>query len=240
MGSRSLQVGGSAVLGATRDVLDKGKRLAAHLLEADAGDVEVVPGEGLGVAGVPGSVLSWAELAQAAADPSRRPGDFGDDGLSGENDFETPDATFPFGAHIAVVEVDTGTGGITLVRHITVDDSGTLLSPMMAGGQIHGGIAQGVAQALYEQIAYDEDGNNLTGSFAAYAMPGATELPAFETERTQTPTFRNPIGAKGIGESGAIGSTPAVWNAAVDAVAHLGVKNLDMPITPQRIWEAIS
>jgi aerobic carbon-monoxide dehydrogenase large subunit len=240
MGSRSLQVGGSAVLNATRDVLEKGKKLAAHVLEADPGDVEVVPGEGLGVAGVPGSVLSWADLAAAAADPSRRPADFGEEGLSGENDFATPDATYPFGAHIAVVEVDTETGGVTLQRHITVDDSGTMLNPMMAAGQIHGGIAQGVAQALFEEIAYDEDGNNVTGSFAAYAMPGATELPSFETERTQTPTFRNPVGAKGIGESGAIGSTPAVWNACVDALSHLGVKNLDMPVTPQRVWAAVN
>ena len=239
MGSRSLQVGGTAVQRATDEVLDKGRRLAAHLLEADAGDIEVVPGQGLAVAGSPASAIPWAELAKAAADPSRLPEGF-EGGLAAENDFETPDATYPFGTHVAVVEVDTETGLAKLVRHISVDDAGRITNPMLVEGQVHGGIAQGVAQALFEEIAFDEDGNNVTGSLASYAIPSAGDLPTFETERTQTPTTRNPLGAKGIGEAGAIGSTPAVWNAVVDALSPFGVRNIDMPATPQRVWQAIS
>jgi carbon-monoxide dehydrogenase large subunit len=238
-GSRSLQVGGTAVFNASNEVLDKGRRLAAHLLEADAGDIAVFPGEGLGVAGAPGSALSWAQLAAAASEDGRRP-DGMTPGLTAENDWATPDATYPFGTHLAVVEVDTETGSTRLVRHVTVDDAGTMLNPLMVEGQVHGGIAQGVAQALYEEIAFDEDGNNVTGSLASYAMPSAGDLPMYESERTQTPTPRNPLGAKGIGEAGAIGATPAVWNAVVDALAPYGVKNIDMPATPQRVWEAIN
>jgi carbon-monoxide dehydrogenase large subunit len=239
MGSRSLQVGGSAIFNASNEVLEKGRKLAAHLLEADVGDVAVFPGEGLGVTGAPGSVLTWGQLAAAAADDGRRP-DGMEPGLSAENDFATPDATYPFGTHLAVVEVDVETGSTRLIRHVTVDDAGTMMNPLMVEGQVHGGIAQGVAQALYEEIAFDEDGNNVTGSLASYAMPSAGDLPMYETERTQTPTSRNPLGAKGIGEAGTIGSTPAVWNAVIDAVAHLGVKNIDMPATPQRVWQAIN
>jgi carbon-monoxide dehydrogenase large subunit len=238
MGSRTLQVGGSAMINATREVLSKGRELAAHLLEASADDVQVVPGQGLGVAGTPSATISWAELAKAAADPSRLPEGM-EPGLDAINDFETPDSSYPFGAHVAVVEVDTETGMAHLVRHVTVDDSGKIANPLLAEGQIHGGIAQGVAQALYEEMAYDEDGNCLTGSLTSYALPTAAELPMFETARTETPSPLNPLGAKGIGESGAIGATPAVWNAVVDAISHLGVDHVDMPATPQRVWTAI-
>src|SRR3954465_4045763 len=154
-------------------------------------------------------------------------------GLDAINDFETPDSSYPFGAHVAVVEVDMETGLAKLVRHVTVDDSGNIANPLLAEGQIHGGIAQGVAQALYEEIAYDEDGNCVAGSLTSYALPTAAELPRFETPRTETPSPLNPLGAKGIGESGAIGATPAVWNAVVDALSHLGVENIDMPATPR-------
>jgi carbon-monoxide dehydrogenase large subunit len=238
MGSRTLQVGGSAMINATREVLSKGRELAAHLLEASVDDVTVVPGKGLGVAGDPASVVSWAELAVAAADPSKLPEGM-EPGLDAEADFETPDSSYPFGAHVSVVEVDVETGLTKLVRHVTVDDSGKIANPLLAEGQIHGGIAQGVAQALYEGMAYDEDGNCLTGSLVSYALPTAAELPTFETSRTETPSPLNPLGAKGIGESGAIGATPAVWNAVVDALSHLGVDNVDMPATPMRVWEAI-
>ncbi len=232
MGSRSLQVGGTAVQRATDEVLEKAKRLAAQLLEADTADIQVVAGQGLGVAGSPASAIPWAQLAATASERG--------EALTAENDFETPDATYPFGTHLAVVEVDTETGRADLIRHITVDDSGRIHNEMLLEGQVHGGIAQGVAQALYEEIAFDEDGNNVTGSLASYAMPSSSDLPSFETTRTQTPSPRNPLGAKGVGESGAIGSTPAVWNAVIDAVSHLGVKNIDMPATPQRVWRAIS
>jgi aerobic carbon-monoxide dehydrogenase large subunit len=238
MGSRTLQVGGTAMVTATREVLAKGRELAAHLLEAAVDDVQIVRGEGLGVAGTPSATLSWAELAKAAADPSRLPEGM-EPGLEATSDFVTPDSSYPFGAHLAVVEVDVETGLTKLRRHVTVDDSGKIANPMLAEGQIHGGIAQGVAQALYEEMAYDEDGNCLTGSLVSYAVPTAAELPFFETARTETPSPLNPLGAKGIGESGVIGSTPAVWNAVVDAVAHLGVENIDMPATPQRVWQAI-
>jgi carbon-monoxide dehydrogenase large subunit len=235
MGSRSLQVGGSAVINATREVLEKAKKIAAHELEASEEDIEVVPGKGLGVAGSPGTALSWAQLAALAENPPEGI----EPGLNAENDFTTPDATFPFGTHVSVVEVDTETGDVRLIRHICVDDAGKITNPMLVEGQVHGGIAQGVAQALLEEISYDESGNCLSGSLASYMMPSAADLPSYETERTQTPTDRNPLGAKGIGEAGTIGSTPAVQNAVVDAVSHLGVTHIDMPAHPERVWRAI-
>jgi aerobic carbon-monoxide dehydrogenase large subunit len=240
MGSRSLQVGGSAVMRASEEVLDKGRRLAAHLLEARVEDVAVHPGQGLGVAGAPATALPWGELARAAADPARRPpGMDSDPSLAAEVSFELDGNTYPFGTHVAVVEVDVETGLVRLLRHVAVDDSGRLLNPLLAEGQVHGGIAQGAAQALLEEVRYDADGNNLTGTLASYSMPSAAELPSFETARMETPTPLNPLGAKGIGESGAIGSTPAVHNAVVDALAPFGVTHLEIPTTPERVWRAI-
>jgi aerobic carbon-monoxide dehydrogenase large subunit len=240
MGSRSLQVGGSAVMRASEEVLDKGRRLAAHLLEARVEDVVAHPGQGLGVAGAPATALSWGELARAATDPARRPpGMDSDFSLAAEVSFELDGNTYPFGTHVAVVEVDVETGLVRLLRHVAVDDSGRLLNPLLAEGQVHGGIAQGVAQALLEEVRYDADGNNLTGTLASYSMPSAAELPSFETARMETPTPLNPLGAKGIGESGAIGSTPAVHNAVVDALAPFGVTHLEIPTTPERVWRAI-
>jgi carbon-monoxide dehydrogenase large subunit len=238
MASRSLQVGGSALLRAAEQVLDKARTLAAHLLEARVEDVAVFPGEGLGAAGAPSTALPWRELAAAAADPARRPAGMAP-GLDAATDFELPGVTYPFGAHLAVCEVDVETGRPRLLRHLAVDDSGRILNPLLAEGQVHGGIAQGVAQALYEEVRYDQQGNCLTGTLASYAMPSAADLPAFETVRTQTPSPLNPLGAKGIGESGAIGATPAVQNAVVDAVRHLGVSHIDLPLTPERVWRAI-
>lgn len=238
MGSRSLQTAGSAVHVASETVLDKAKRLAAHLLEASPDDIVVGDG-GLQVAGVPANTLSWAELAAAANDDGRRPADM-EAGLAHELDFDGTDSTFPFGAHIAVVDVDTETGKVTLVRHIAVDDCGRILNPLLVTGQQHGGIAQGAAQALYEGVFFDVDGNPITGNLMDYAIPSAAELPSFETSNTETPSPRNPLGAKGIGESGTIGSTPAIQNAVVDAVSHLGVKHIDMPLTAQRVWDAIN
>jgi aerobic carbon-monoxide dehydrogenase large subunit len=238
MGSRSLQVGGSGVYVAAGKVLEKAKLIAAHLLEASADDI--VKGEGtLHVAGVPSRSLTWAELAAAAADPSKLPEGV-EPGLSHQHTFDGQAATFPFGAHVAVVEVDQDTGKVDLVRHIAVDDCGKILNPMLVKGQQHGGIAQGAAQALYEWVRWDEDGNPVTGTLVDYSIPSAAELPSFETYNTETPTFRNPLGAKGIGESGTIGSTPAIQNAVVDAVSHLGVRHIDMPTTPERVWQAIA
>jgi aerobic carbon-monoxide dehydrogenase large subunit len=238
MASRSLQTGGSAVVRAAEEVLDKGRALAAHLLEAPAEDVAVFPGEGIGVAGAPSTALAWAELAAAAADAARRPPGMAA-GLAAAVDFEPERNTFPFGAHLAVCEVDTETGLVRLLRHLAVDDAGRILNPVLAEGQVLGGIAQGVGQALFEEVRYDQDGNCLNGTLASYAMPSAADLPAFETQLTQTPTTLNPLGAKGIGEAGTIGATPAVQNAAVDALAHLGVTHIDLPLTPERVWRAI-
>jgi len=237
VGSRSLQTGGSVLLEASKVVLAKAKDLAAHLLEADREDIVVADG-GLQVAGVPASSLSWAELATTAADEEARPDDM-DPGLAHELVFETKGSTYPFGSHVAVVEVDIETGGVELIRHIAVDDAGRILNPMLVRGQQHGGIAQGVSQALFEWVRYDEDANPISPTFMDYLVPGATEFPSFEATNTETPSPNNPLGAKGIGESGTIGSTPAVHGAVIDALSHLGVTHLDMPLSPERLWRAI-
>ena len=232
LGSRSLQAGGSAIYEASQVVLEKGKQLAASLLEASAEDIVV--GEGaLQVAGVPAKSISWADLASAAVEQEI------EGGLAHELDFDGSDATYPFGSHVAVVEIDRETGEVDLLRHIAVDDCGTILNPMLVNGQQHGGIAQGIAQALWEHVQYDEDANPVTASLMDYLMPSAAELPSFEVSNTETASPRNPLGAKGIGESGTIGSTPAVHNAVCDAVAHLGVEHVDMPCTPQTVWQAL-
>ncbi len=237
MGSRSLQAGGSAVFVASQKVMEKAKKLAAHMLEAAEADI-VKSEDGLQVAGVPASSIAWAKLARAATDPAQLPEGM-EPGLSFEHDFDGQDATFPFGTHISVVEVDTETGRVVMLRHVAVDDCGRILNPMMVTGQQHGGIAQGIAQALFEQVAYDEDGNPITANLMDYAIPSAAELINFDTFNTETPTPRNPLGAKGIGESGTIGSTSAIHNAVIDAVSHLGVRHIDMPLLPQTVWKAI-
>lgn len=240
MGSRSLQKGGSAVFQAGNAVLDKAKRIAAHLLEVSPDDVIPIGDGRLGVAGVPDRTIGWDEIARAAADPGRLPEDV-EPGLKAGTDFKPEiDMSYPFGTHVAVVEIDAETGRVRLLRHVAVDDCGRILNPMMVEGQVHGGIAQGAAQALLEQAVYDDDGNLLTGNLATYGFPSAAELPSFETKRTETPTPINPLGAKGIGESATIGSTPAVQNAVVDALSHLGIRHLDMPLTPERVWRAIN
>jgi carbon-monoxide dehydrogenase large subunit len=237
-GSRSMQAGGSAVHRASEQVLDKAKQLAAHLLEASVDDIVVHEGGKLGVAGVPASALAWGELALVATNPAKVP-DGMELGLAAALDFDQGAPTFPFGAHIAMVEVDTETGRVELLRHVAVDDCGRVLNPLIAEGQVHGGIAQGAAQALYEGVVYDEDGNPLTANLMDYAMPSAAELPSFDAHSTETPTPLNPLGAKGIGESGTIGSTPAVQNAVVDALSVFGIRHLDMPCTAERVWRAI-
>ena len=231
-GSRSLQLGGSAVRGATEAMVTKAKQLAARLLEADEADIVIDTASGtIGVAGVPAQALTWGDLAARASEVGEQ--------LDGEFDFHQEGATFPFGAHIAVVEVDAGTGKVRLVRHIAVDDCGTVLAPLLVEGQQHGGIAAGVGQALFEEVCFDEDGNPITSNLAEYAIPSAAELPSFEVHSTETPTPLNPLGAKGIGEAATIGATPAVQNAVIDAVAHLGVRHIDLPCTPERVWRTI-
>jgi carbon-monoxide dehydrogenase large subunit len=229
-GSRSLQLGGTAVLHASDLVLDQARELAATLLEANADDI-VVDGDGrIGVAGVPARALTWVDLGRARTDAVP---------LAAEFDFVQDGATFPFGAHVAVVDVDMETGVVTPIRHVAVDDCGRMLNPLLVQGQQHGGIGQGIAQALYEQYVYDDAGNPLTATLTDYAMPSAAEFPSFEAVNTETPTPLNELGAKGIGESGTIGSTPSVQNAVVDALAHLGVRHIDIPCTPERVWRTI-
>jgi carbon-monoxide dehydrogenase large subunit len=238
-GSRSLQIGGSALFRASEEVLAQAKQLAAHMLEASTDDIVIGDGGGLQVAGVPASRLSWVELATAVKDPARRPADMLDR-LWHELDYTSDGASFPFGSHIAVVEVDAETGRVELLRIIAVDDCGKIVNPLLVAGQQHGGIGQGVAQALYEEVRYDDDGNPITANLMDYAMPSAAELPSYEVYNTETPSPHNPLGAKGIGESATLGSTPAVHNAVVDAVAHLGVRHLDMPCTAERVWRAMA
>jgi len=212
-------------------VLERAREVVASMLEAADTDIVVFDDGTLGVAGTPASGVSWAEIARAANVD-------GDEPLVAELDFDS-DGSFPFGCHVAVVEIDTETGAVELLRHVAVDDCGRVLNPMLAEAQVHGGIAQGVAQALYERIVYDTDGNPLTASLADYAVPSAAELPSFDVFHTETPTPRNPLGAKGIGESGTTGSTAAVWNAVVDGLQPYGVVHLDMPFTPEKVWRAI-
>ena len=236
-GSRSLQAGGSSVLERSEEVVAKARTLAAHLLEVDEADITVGEG-GLEVAGAPTRAITWPELASAAADRARLPAGM-EPGLRAEGVYREPASTFPFGTHIAVVEVDTETGDVRLVRHIAVDDCGRILNPMLVEGQVHGGLGQGIAQALYEEVRYDDSGNPMTGNLTTYLMPSAAEFPWFETARTETPTPVNPLGAKGIGESATIGSTPAIQNAVVDALAPFGVRHLDLPLSPERVWAAL-
>ncbi len=239
LGSRSLQTAGSAIHVASEGVLERAKKIAAHMLEASTDDIVVGDG-GLQVAGVPSNAVSWAQLAAASGDASKLPDDVEPGPLRHELDFDGTDSTYPFGSHISVVEVDTETGGVTMLRHIAVDDCGRILNPLLVRGQQHGGIGQGAAQALYEHVMYDADGNPVTSNLMDYAIPSAAELCSFETSNTQTDSPRNPLGAKGIGESGTIGSTPAIQNAVVDAVSHLGVTHIDMPCTAERVWTAIN
>lgn len=225
-GSRSLQIGGSAVRKACLELVERAKAETARRLEAALDDIVRFEDGRFGVLGVPATALSWAQLATGAA-------------LMVDTEFEQDDQTFPFGCHVAVAEVDVETGEARLIRHIAVDDCGTVLNPMLVEGQIHGGVAQGVAQALYEEFVYDSEGNPLTTSLIDYAIPTIGEIPAIETVTMETPTPLNPLGAKGIGESGTIGATPAAQNAVIDAVSYLGVRHIDMPLHPMRVWEAI-
>ena len=232
-GSKSTQIGGTAARGASEAVVEKAKSLVGDYLEASAADIVLDVGLGrFHVAGTSEPSIDWAELA------SRADGDGRLAELKEEHMFQAP-PTFPFGVHIAVVEVDVETGKVELERLVAVDDAGTLINPLVAEGQVHGGVATGVAQALYEEFVYDESGMPLTSTFVGYAFPSSADLPSWEAIEMETPTPANPLGVKGIGESGTIGSTPAVWNAVVDALAPNGVRHVDLPCNGENVWRAL-
>jgi carbon-monoxide dehydrogenase large subunit len=235
-GSRSLAVGGSAMLGATRKVQEKARRVAAHMLEAGFEDVTLADGR-YQVKGVPARSLTLREIAGRAYGADLPEGL--ENGLEASDFFRPAQLIYPFGAHVAVVEVDRETGQVTVRAFYSVDDCGVRISPMLVAGQVHGGLAQGIAQALLEEMVYSPEGQLVTGSLMDYAVPRADDLPAFVTDQTVTPTPFNPMGAKGIGEAATIGSTPAIVNAVVDALRPFGVRHLDMPIRPERVWRAL-
>ncbi len=239
MGSRSLQMGGSAVLAAAEQVRDRATGIAADALECAVEEIVLDPEHSVfHVAGTPSRSISWNLVAEMAVE-SHGAGERAEPtALCAGGEFSTEGLTFPSGCHVAVVEVDLDTGMVDLVRLVACDDAGRILNPMLAEGQRHGGIAQGVAQALFEAVRYDHDGNPLTATLADYGIPGAPDMPSWDLVTVETPTPMNPLGAKGIGESGTIGATPAVQSAVIDALAHLGVRHIDLPLTPEVVWRA--
>ena len=238
-GSRSTVIGGSALWMAADKVIAKGKRIAAHLLEAAEADIEFAAEDGnFAVAGTDRRI-NLTDVAKASFQAARLPREL-EGGLYETGTFSPDDNTYPNGCHVCEVEIDPDTGALEIVRYVVIDDVGTVVNPLGLKGQIHGGVAQGLGQALMEQVVYDpESGQNLTGSFMDYAMPRADVMPYMEIHSHPVPTKRNPLGAKGAGEAGTVGALPAIVNAVIDALSPLGVKSLEMPATPARIWQAI-
>jgi aerobic carbon-monoxide dehydrogenase large subunit len=236
-GSRSIAVDGTATYEATQKVRAKAATLAAHLLEASESDIVFADG-GAHVAGSPDKRVEWAELAKAAYQAHKAPAGW-ESGLEAQATWSPGNATWPFGTHLAMVEVDRDTGDVKLLKYVGADDCGNVINPMIVDGQIHGGIAQGIGQALFEDAIYDREGNMLTTSLMDYIIPASTDMPSFELTRTVTPSPINPMGVKGIGEAGTIASAQTVVNAVVDALSPLGVKHIDMPLRPKRVWQAI-
>ncbi len=235
-GSRSTPVAGAATALAARKVRDKAKKIAAYLLEVGEEDLEWEPGRFF-VKGAPGKSKTIQELAFAAY--TNHP-PFLEPGLEAVNYYDPPNLTFPFGSYICVVDIDRGTGEVHIRRFMAVDDCGTVINPMIVEGQVHGGLTQGLAPAMYEELSYDENGNIQGGNFQDYLIPTAMEAPRWETDRTVTPSPHHPIGAKGVAESPTVGSPQAIVNAVVDALAHLGIRHIDMPITPEKVWNILN
>jgi carbon-monoxide dehydrogenase large subunit len=236
-GSRSIAVGGSAIHRSLQKIKEKGRKIAAHLLEAAESDV-VFEGGKFSVKGSPDRAKAWGEICLMAYLAHNLPAGM-EPALESTSFYDPANFTFPFGAHICVVEVVPETGRVKLARYVAVDDVGTVVNPMIVDGQLHGGIAQGIAQALLESAVYDDNGQLLTGSMMDYAVPKADDLVSFELDRTVTPCPHNPLGVKGAGEAGTIASPAAVVNAVIDALAPFGITHLDMPLTPARIWQAV-
>jgi carbon-monoxide dehydrogenase large subunit len=239
MGSRGVPTSGSAVKVASGRVLVKAKKIAAHLLEAAEEDLEVQD-NAFNVRGTPGKKVSWGEVAWASFQPLRLPEELPPGSLEERLFMESPNFSYPSGAYACVVSIDRATGEVTIDKMVLVDDCGTVINPLLAEGQVHGGVAQGISQALYEQIVYDPDsGQPLTTNLLDYLVPSAPDLPGYVAGRISTPCPNNPLGAKGIGESGAVGAPAAVVNAIVDALAPFGVEHLDMPVTSEKIWRVL-
>jgi carbon-monoxide dehydrogenase large subunit len=236
-GSRSLSVDGAATYNAAEEIKVKAAKIAAHLLEAAPEDIVFEDGAAH-VAGSPERSIEWAAIAKAAYQAHTLPEGV-ESGLEAHTSFSPGNATWPFGTHLAMVEVDADTGDVEILEYYAVDDCGNRVNPMIVNGQIHGGITQGIGQALFEEAVYDSSGNLLTGSLLDYPLPTAADLPSFQLSHTVTPTDVNPMGVKGIGEAGTIGSAHTIVNAVVDALSPLGVKHIDMPLRPKRVWAAI-
>jgi carbon-monoxide dehydrogenase large subunit len=236
-GSRSLAVGGESVNRAAGKVVDKASRIAAHLLEAAPEDIEVAGGK-FAVKGSPDKGLTLAEISGAAYIPENLP-DGMEPGLEETQFYDPENFVYPFGAHACVVDVDAETGRVDVVRYVAVDDCGPAINPLIIDGQVHGGIAHAIGQALYERIHYDETGQLVTGTFVDYCLPSAADLPSFETDRTETPSPTNSLGVKGVGEAGTIAGSPAVVNAVIDALRPLGVTFINMPLGSMHVWETI-
>lgn len=240
MGSRSVPMVGSATKVASQRLLVRAKKIAAHLLEAAEEDLEVA-NDAFSVKGSPGKKVGWSDVALASFQPLRLPPELQAGTLEERLFQESPNFSYPSGAYGCVVEIDRRTGKVKVAKMVLVDDCGTVINPLLAEGQVHGGAAQGIAQALYEEMKYDPDtGQPITSNLVDYLIPSAPDLPGFVPGRINTPCPNNPLGAKGIGESGAIGAPPSVVNAIVDALSHLGVEHLDMPVLPEKIWAAMN
>jgi aerobic carbon-monoxide dehydrogenase large subunit len=220
---------------AARKIRDKARKLAAHLLEVNENDLEWEPGK-FSVKGAPQKSKTIQECAFAAY--TNHPQGM-EAGLEATHYYDPPNLTFPFGSYICVVDIDRGTGDIKVRRFVAIDDCGNIINPMIVQGQVHGGLNQGLAPALYEEISYDEEGNISGGSFLDYYVPTSMESPSWETGHTTTPSPHHPFGAKGVGESATVGAPPAIHNAVVDALAHLGVSHFDIPITPEKVWQVL-
>jgi carbon-monoxide dehydrogenase large subunit len=236
--SRQAVIGGGAVVRAASAVRDKIVRVAAHLLEASADDLHVGDGR-VSVKGAPGRAVTIGDVARVALLETHRLPPETEPGLDATRYYDPIRGTFAAGAQAAMVEVDRATGAIAIRRFVCVEDTGRIINPLIVEGQVHGGLAQGIAQALFEEAVHDESGTLVTGSFVEYLVPSPADLPAFVTARTETPATTNQLGVKGVGEAGTIASTPAVVNAIVDAVRHLGVSDIPMPCSPYRVWKAL-
>jgi aerobic carbon-monoxide dehydrogenase large subunit len=236
-GSRGLALGGSALKMSLGKIRDKVKKIASHMMEAPPDSLELGDGR-VFLQSDPSKGISFQDVVFAAYGFKAGVPDI-EPGLEATSYFEPMNCLYPFGAHVAVVEVEPETGDVKILRYVAVDDCGNQINPMLVEGQVHGGIAQGIAQALWEGVVYDESGQLVTGTLMDYAMPKAGMMPHMELESTVTPTPVNPLGAKGVGEAGTIGSTPCIVNAVIDAVRHLGVKTIDMPLWPEKVWRAI-